>query len=79
MTNQTDNRVEAGKRILEKISDAIDGELLDNVFPAVCWFLGELGADSNVDKDKFMAITVNAIASAYDANLTKAKDDETTH
>lgn len=69
---------DAGRRIVEKLNDAIDNELLEDIFPALCWTLGALGTEASSSKESFMSIATKAISSAYDYNITE-NEDATTH
>lgn len=72
------NRVEAGKRIVDKLNDALDNETIEDILPALCWTVGTLGTDVKASKDEFMNMVIRAVSSAYDINLTE-DDDATTH
>ena len=71
-------RVEAGKRIVDKLNDVLDNELLEDIFPALCWTVGTLGTEVKASKDDFMNMVIRAVSSSYDINLTE-DDDATTH
>lgn len=71
-------RQEAGKRILSNINDAIDNELLEDIFPALCWILGALGTETSIDKESFMSLMLKGVSSAYDVHMTES-EDATTH
>ena len=68
----------AGKRIVDKMNDAIDNEMLEDIFPALCWILGALGTEVKASKEAFMNMVVKAVSSSYDVNLTE-DEDATTH
>lgn len=69
---------EIGKRIVGKLNEAIDGELIEDIFPALCWMLGAVGTEASASKESFMAIVTKAVSSAYDYNITE-NEDATTH
>ena len=71
-------RVEAGKRIVDKLNDVLDAELVEDILPALCWTVGTLGTDVKASKDEFTNMVIRAVSSAYDINLTE-DDDATTH
>lgn len=71
-------RREIGKRIVLKINDAIDGELVEDIFPALCWILGAIGSEAAIGKDEFMSVTHRAVGGSYDVHMTE-DDDATTH
>ena len=67
-----------GKAIAKRINDAIDGEFLEDIFPAMCWILGALGTEANINKEAFLVAVHNSVSTAYDANI-RENDDATTH
>lgn len=69
---------EVGKRICDKLNDAIDNERLADIFPALCWILGALGTETSMDKESFMSFALKGISSAYDVHMTES-EDATTH
>lgn len=52
-------------RVVRRIQDAIEGEDIDNIIPALSSVLGEVGAFSEMDKKRLVYFVVSSIDRIY--------------
>ncbi len=52
-------------RVVRKIQDAIEGEKVDDIIPALSSVLGEVGAFSEMDKKRLVFFVVGSIDRIY--------------
>jgi len=52
-------------RVVRRIQDAIEGEDIDNIIPALSSVLGEVGAFSEMDKKRLVFFVVGSIDRIY--------------
>jgi len=53
-------------RVVEKIQHSMNGEMIDDLIPALATCLAQLGAEHAPNKQKFVAYVVSTIDNLYD-------------
>lgn len=61
----------------EALGKLMTGYEVDDLMPALCWLLGEVGAQFTDDKKMFLMLVARAVNSAYELNSTKGADHDT--
>lgn len=64
---------------MEAIGHTMSGHDIDDLLPALCWLLGEVGAQYTDDREGFMNLVNRTVASAYDINSLEVGDDTQIH
>jgi len=62
---------EHSTKVMEEISRLMLGHQVDDLVPALCWLLGEVGPQYMDDKKAFLMLIARAVNSAYELNAGK--------
>ncbi len=69
----------SSSQVMTDIGKIMTGHSVDDLMPALCWLLGEVGAQYMEDKKDFLMLVVRAVGSAYDLNAGKEYPSEQVH
>ena len=68
---------DSSTKVMEALGTTMNGYEVDDLMPALCWLLGEVGAQYTEDKKMFLELVLRAVSSAYDLNDLNGADHDT--